>query len=67
MSTQKFRFFVVCNNRSLFDCEINKLNRDVLLKVGYRDQINPNGSVYRLTNKRYIRDNRLILLDSPYI
>jgi len=37
------------------------------MKVGYSDQIYPNGRVYRLTDKRYIRDNRLILLDSPHI
>jgi len=37
------------------------------MKVGYRDQINLYGYVYRLTNKRYIRDNRLIFFDSPHI
>jgi len=34
--------------------------------AGYSDQVKPCGRVHRLTNKRYIRDNRLIFLASPY-
>jgi len=65
MGTQTLIRFAVCNSRSLFDCETNKFSRDDI--VGYSDQINFYGHIYRLTNKRYIRDNRLIPLDSPHI
>jgi len=36
------------------------------MKVGYIDQVTLYGNGYRLLNKRYIRDNRLIFLGSPY-
>lgn len=78
--TKKIFLLYVCNSKNIFDCEAYWPSREstwILVYAlcvyisyscgfGYSDQVIPRGSVHRLTNKRYIRDNRLILFSSPY-
>jgi len=55
--------FVAFNGISLLDCKIDKFSRDE--SRSYRSD-DTRWMGHRLTDKRYLRDNRLITLERPY-